>query len=453
MFPVEATVGVSLFIMCDGKGIGEEEMKILIVSNTAWNNNNSFGNSFSDIFGGMENIEIANIYCRKGFPCNHMKGKFFRIDEELLVKSIWNRKLMTGYEIENYIDKKDMPLDTKYYDTLRKLRFRIFYWIRDIIWQLGKWKTNELNKFIEDFQPDIMFQPVYYSIYINKIALYIKEKCNIPMVCYISDDNYSLHYFSSSPMYWIERLYKRRYVKQVIDVCDFLYVISDIQKKEYDQIFKKPSAILTKCKDFKGEAPIKRKYNFPLKLVYMGNINSARGKTLGVLAKCIEKINACEDKVIFEIYTLSPLQKKMIKSMRTKGVYLRKAVNSTEIEKIQSEADVLVHVESMDRKGALEARQSFSTKIVEYLSRARCILAIGHTDCASIDYFLKYNAALVATSKEQIEQRLKEVLNDASILDKMAQAAWNIGVQKHQREVMQEHLSNILKNALIRIGS
>lgn len=425
-------------------------MKILIVSNTAWNNNNSFGNSFSDIWGGIENIEVANIYCRKGIPCNHMKGKFYQIDEELIIKSIWNRKLATGYEIENCIDGKNMPIHVKYYDFIRKLRFRIFYWLRDMIWALGKWKTNELNKFIDDFKPDIMFQPVYYSTYINKIALFVKEKCNIPMVCYISDDNYGLRHFSLSLMYWIERLYKRKYVKKVIDTCDFLYVISDIQKKEYDPIFKKPSAILTKCKDFKGEAPVKEKYNNPLKLVYMGNIDSARGKTLSILAECIGKINDQENKMILEIYTLSPLRNKVIKRMRAKGVYLRQAVKTDEVEKVQSEADILVHIDPMDRRGALEVHQSFSTKIVDYLFRARCILAIGHPECSSMDYFLKYKAALVASSKAQIEQRLKDILNDTSILDKMARAAWDIGVQKHQRETMQGDLMSILQNVLIK---
>ena len=36
-------------------------MKILVLSSTPWTNDNSFGNSFSNIFEGIEDVEIANI--------------------------------------------------------------------------------------------------------------------------------------------------------------------------------------------------------------------------------------------------------------------------------------------------------------------------------------------------------------------------------------------------------
>lgn len=424
-------------------------MKILVVSNTAWDDNNSFGNSFSNIFDNIKDVEVANVYCRNGVPYNNMKGRFFHIDEKRLMKSIWNRKVITGYETVNHMGQAREVSQEGYYDFARKLRFRIFYWIRDSIWALGRWKTKELDAFVEEFQPDIMFQPVYYSTYINRIVLYLKRKCNIPMVCYISDDNYTLHQFSLSPMYWMERLYKRRYVKKTIDACDFLYVISDVQKLEYDQIFKKPSAILTKCKDFQGRAPIKKEYNNPLKLVYTGNISADRGKTLGELAQCIGKINAQEEKMILDIYTHSPLGKRVIKNMKAKGVHLKKGVSVTEVERIQNDADILIHAESLNKRGALEVHQSFSTKIVDYLYRARCILSIGHPDCGSIDYFLRYNAGLVAHSKEQIELHLEEILNNQDILRKMSLAAWSVGVQKHQQTVMQDNLMNVLKETFV----
>lgn len=423
-------------------------MKILVVSNTAWDNNNSFGNSFSNIFDRIKDIEVANIYCRNGFPYNNIKGRFFHIDEKRIFKSIWNRKIITGYETVNRMGLDEKLPQEGYYDFARKLRFRIFFWIRDIIWALGRWKTKELDAFIEEFQPDIMFQPVYYSTYINRIVLYLKKKCNVPMICYISDDNYSLRHFSLSPMYWIERLYKRRYVKKTIDACDFLYVISDIQKKEYDQIFKKPSGILTKCKDFKGQAPIKKELNYPLKLVYTGNIDANRGRTISELAQCIGKINSNEQKIVFDIYTQSSLSKKTIKSMETNGVYFKNSISITEIERIQNEADILVLAEPLNKRGALEVHQSFSTKIVDYLYRARCILSIGHPDCGSIDYFLKNNAALVACSKKQIRLCMEEILNNEHILIEKAQAAWNVGMQKHQRVIMQNNLMNVLKETL-----
>ena len=51
-------------------------MKILIVSNSPWRNENSFGNSFSNIFEGIPDLEIANVYCKYGTPKNNCVSRF-----------------------------------------------------------------------------------------------------------------------------------------------------------------------------------------------------------------------------------------------------------------------------------------------------------------------------------------------------------------------------------------
>ena len=43
-------------------------MKLLIISDYPWNKNNSFGKVFTDLFGGIDNLEILNIYCMGGNP-------------------------------------------------------------------------------------------------------------------------------------------------------------------------------------------------------------------------------------------------------------------------------------------------------------------------------------------------------------------------------------------------
>ena len=41
----------------------------------------SVGNSFSNIFGGIENIEIANIYCGVGLPNTNLVKNFYQTNE------------------------------------------------------------------------------------------------------------------------------------------------------------------------------------------------------------------------------------------------------------------------------------------------------------------------------------------------------------------------------------
>ena len=60
-------------------------MRILVISNTPWSNDNSFGNSFSNIFEGIPDIEVANIACRPGHPTSYLVKKYFQITEKSLI--------------------------------------------------------------------------------------------------------------------------------------------------------------------------------------------------------------------------------------------------------------------------------------------------------------------------------------------------------------------------------
>ena len=52
-------------------------IRILIVSRTPWDDSNSFGNTFSNLFGGMEGVEIYNICCQTGDNNNNIVKNIF----------------------------------------------------------------------------------------------------------------------------------------------------------------------------------------------------------------------------------------------------------------------------------------------------------------------------------------------------------------------------------------
>lgn len=115
-------------------------------------------------------------------------------------------------------------------------------------------------------------------------------------------------------------------------------------------------------------------------------------------------------------------------------------VSADKIPSIQKDADVLLHVEPVDLRGKLQCRQSFSTKIVDYFHSARCIFAVGTPDVASIDYLIKNNAAVVATTEQEIFNRLVEIITKPEMIVDYAQKAWNCGKRNHQIDTTQQGL-------------
>lgn len=424
-------------------------MKILVFSSTPWNTDNSFGNTYSNIFEGIDNVDFANIYCSSGFPKNNVPCLYFQLDEKSLFKNLFNKNINTGRVVDDNEDSIILSdMESKRLNSLKKKRWRIFFWARRFLWYISRWKSNELKEFIKSFKPDIIFVPLYHSTYLNKLILFIKEFTGVKMVAYVSDDVYTLKRVSFSPFFWLDRLANRRMIKKVVDQCEHLYVISEIQKREYEKLLGIDCSILIKGADFSEKNRKSKEYlNTPLKIVYTGNIGAGRWKSLEMLANSIKIINKTKVKAELFIYTATPISKEMESALNIKDmVYLMDPVPSEEIPQIQMDADILVHVESINLKERLEVRHSFSTKLVDYFHRARCILAIGMPDVASIDYLIKNDAALVANDQETITSHLNNLTRNPDLISEYADKAWECGKRNHQIEDIQRNLYNDLKS-------
>ena len=130
-------------------------MRILVITDVIWRNDNGVGNSYSNIFHGMKDVEIANICCQTGVSQNNVSSCCFQISESSLMANLKNRHTPSG-KVERKTDDSDILITHESY-ILKKIkisRLQLFFWIRDIIWSLGRWKSQELNAFIDEFKPD-----------------------------------------------------------------------------------------------------------------------------------------------------------------------------------------------------------------------------------------------------------------------------------------------------------
>lgn len=424
-------------------------MKILVLSNTPWTNDNSFGNSFGNIFEGLEDVEIASIYCNYGKPNTKLVSRFFQITEKSMLRNLKNSKVPSGQEVFMDESASSDVAEPKGADLARKKRWVVMFWARDFIWQIGRWKSPQLKSFIDDFKPDIIFQPVYYVRHMNRIASFIKQYTDVPMYGYVSDDVYTLKQFSMSPFYWINRFLCRAKVKKVVKQCEILYTISEIQRSEYERIFKVPCKVLTKSANFDEVPAIKKEYNKPLQLVFTGNIGTNRWKSLAIIADSLKEINKNGVKAEMKIYTGTPMTEEMKNALNIEGCsQVMGFVSSSEIPTIQSEADILIHVEASDLISKLTVRQSFSTKIVDYLKIARPILAVGPKDVASIEHLIRNDCAIVADNKDELIEKLNEVINDNNKLTEIALKGYECGKKHHNKADYNKMLSEDLRSKL-----
>ena len=422
-------------------------MRILVISNTPWGNN-SFGLSYSNIFSGIPGLQFANIFLNYGKPDNCFDMRYYQITPRALIRNIIHPSKPTGMIVTQDTSVERDKNETLSFETARKLRWQILYWAKDFLWKIGRWKSNDFLNFLDEFNPDVIFQPIYYSTYINEIACFVQNHLDIPMLGYISDDCYTLKQFSLSPFYWIDRLIKRRKVKNTIEHCKILYVISQIQKEEYGAIFPIPCKVLTKCADFSIEKTLWSVPSGKISLLFAGNIGDGRWRSLGLIANTIELLNQEGFSLEMHIFSSTAFTSSMKRALNRSEVHLHDSVPYSKIQMLQNEADVLVHVEGLSLKDRLTVHQSFSTKLVDYFALGKCIFAVGTRDEASISHLLKYNAALVACNEKEIEEKLRLLVLKPEIVTTYGINAFLCGQNSHNRESMQTMIMDDLQNTI-----
>lgn len=424
-------------------------MRILVISRSPWKKNNSFGNTYHNIFGRMENIQIANIYLADGMPDsdNDYVTRYFQVSEKQMVKSVFRRRCrenkvggtVVPAMVKENIGKDEYALTI---DGMKKKRWPIFYIAREMVWKYGQTNWDELREFVADFNPDIIFLPFYYAKYVDRVALYLKKYFDIPMVLEASIDIYSLKQLSFDPLYWLNRFGIRRYIRKTVSKSEKLYVISEKMKVDYERLLKIPCGILYKFPDV-GRCLSQYSYHGgTVQFLYTGNIGTGRWKSLSSIGDCLAESGKGE----LTIYTPTVLTAEM--KVALKNCKVMEPITPQEVLRLQNEADVLVHAEAFQMKTKLEVRYSISTKVMDYISAERCILAVGPRDIASIEFLAAHDLAVIACDEHEISICIEKILSDVDVLNRYSKKSHaymqNVLASKPQQEILYEELVRVI---------
>lgn len=426
-------------------------MNILVISRTAWKQNNSFGNTYNNIFGRMSDVRIANIYLADGMPDmdNPNVTDYYKVSEREILKSCLRKKrtdTAVGYRVDPVEEVSNAQKCSDSYNKtmlhMKKNRWSIFFLAREIAWKLGNINWDGLLDFAKEFNPDIIFLPFYYAAYVDRVALFLKNRLNVPLVLEASLDIYSLKQLSFDPIYWMNRFYIRRYVRKTVKQAEKLYVISDMMKRDYENYLHVDCGILYKFPDNERKLNEYKRKGGKLQFLFTGNIGSGRWKTLALIG------NALKDSGVGElvIFTPTPMTDKMKKRMS--NCVLEAPVTPDKVVSLQNAADVLVHTESFDLRDKLEVRYSISTKVMDYISAERCIFAVGPSDIASISFLRENDLALVATNKKSIRDVIANIKANRDLCLTYAQKSHfymkNMVAAEPQQEILKSDLKRII---------
>jgi hypothetical protein len=164
------------------------------------------------------------------------------------------------------------------------------------------------------------------------------------------------------------------------------------------------------------------------------------------VSNAMKRINQEDARVELDIYSGSYISQED-KQALSEHVHLKGVTSQENVLHLQKQADVLLFAEAMSGENSQIARLSFSTKLTDYFCSGKCILAVGAKDVAPMEYLASEQAALCASTEEEIYLQLKKLTEDPALIGKIAENAYRCGQNKHSRE----KIDDIIKRTFAKI--
>ena len=413
-------------------------MRILVISQAAWNTSNSFGNTVSNWFDGWGDAHFFHFYARQQKPNTDIVEKYYNVSAaEILKKTLKAKqagKSFDAFEVSGDLPDAESNREQEQIAKLHNTTNEFVYWGMEAIWRSRKWINTSFDRFINEADPDIIFAFAASPYILEPAIKYIKKKKpSVKVILYIADD--VLTGFEHDA--W----YRRGYLKKGTDYCikaaDRLYGASEEMCKKYSRKYGKRVVPLYKGCTFDNS--IKKENNKPLRLVYAGNLLYGRNETLKEVIKALRIINIDERRAVLEVYSNTPIieEEKSLWYDDLNAFYMGIRPYE-EIKDILCKADIVLHVESFEAMQKESVKYSFSTKIIDCLQSGSAILGIGPYDIASIEYIRKIDGAFVIDAKQDIEEGIKQVIS--SNLVEKSTLTRKFAIKNHDIRIVRDRL-------------
>ena len=422
--------------------------RVLVVSHTVFSSNGNMGKTMMDLLSCIPPKKLAQIYFHSEVPTQMNCERYFRITDLDILKSVFSRKpRFTIYEKEDIktdrIDSRtDSGISAKLYQHARK-RTPLIYLMRNIMWSVGKWQSNELNRWIKEFDPELIFFATSDYSFAYKIVCRLSDQYNVPIVMWCSDDYYISRRNSNSLLYNYIYANRIKWARKTAARSCHMITISDKMQNDYAMLFQIPITTLhiSAHENRYKLAPTQRKG-----IVYTGNLGINRVDSLLEVGMALKKANI-SDYGCIDVYSAEKNPKTLDRLTIENGIRFHGAVGKEKLEEILGHAKFVLYTEAFDEDSKVRTRYSLSTKVAEYLQSGACILAYGPNDISAIEYLSENNVAVILKEAENAPDIILWMLGAYKEYEQMQLNAMKLAENEHDRLKNERKIIDILLQA------
>lgn len=415
---------------------------------------NANGKTMASFLASFEADEIAQIFTSNQETDFSLCSTYYKLDESAIIKNaIFHKQLQVGKQVYNFqrteLREKTDTNQSNSSRIKRVIKRIIPVSFRNYLWKHSGWIDADLKQFIRNYNPDFFILSAGNLVEEFLLALWIKRELCIPIIVTLGDDYYS-HSFFESP--YKKKL--RSIWKSVLDISALTICIS----QPMQNLVKKTSscrslvAVNSTGKVF-SDKMLKMPLGDTIYISYLGNIELGRGSVLCKLGKEIKKVNRRSNPPFcLKVYSPNGIDDSFLKMIENNDCikYCGSVFGDDYISAI-NQTDILLHVESFDRRYKKLLSTACSTKIGECFLSRKLFFVIAPYYSESGNIVKRNTAGIVCNNYRSIAQCLYDLqgrIHDGGY-NALIENALEYGMKYFDREKNAQMIRSAITDSLV----
>ena len=402
---------------------------ILVIANCCFSKTDSNGRTLANLFTYWPKEKIADFFVTPVDIDFERCSNYYCISDSEVIKSLTHFSTLKSRPIDKGI-QKNAP------NGRQKIRKKtpLKAILRNLAWSIVNWKTKEFEDWLDSFNPEVILLMNSDAIFVLRIAEYISNSRNIPIVIFNTEGFYFLKKncmyqgFLGDTLYRLYQSFYRRAYEDIMRQSSYSFYLNGLLKEDYDKAFNQPSSVLytasninVRKEGFNQEHP---------RFCYIGNFGYKRYEVLIEVGKVL---NSIDKNYILEIYgnPLPEIEKKFKESV---GIEYRGMLNYQQVLETMTSCDVLFHVESQDEELQDVLRYGFSTKIADSITTGTPFVIYASPDIACSRYIKDTNAGWQVSNPGELKEIIIKIINNSTEREIIKKNSMIVAKENHSVE-------------------
>ncbi len=374
-------------------------MRILLIAAQPYRPSGN-ARSVATYFSAFEPNEIVQVFSDARVPLKGFASSYFQITDKRLVKRRFKNQKDIVFRRDNLMDTETKS--GAYWRPPVRKKGSFFRLLRGAIWKKKFWDSETLEKFVDDFGPDLVYVCWGPDFWQMDMAIHFASKRKLPVVVSIMDDCFA--HFGGKGLF--TRKYERRFRETFDKLLSLspkgIFISEKIREKYRSEFDLQGIAIPVASARSLGSPEVTRFCQEPF--VYFGTLESGRGETLFAFSKALEKARKKEKVIVY-----SKDYAEFEKRYEGPNIMWLPPVPYHQLPALEEEAGALVSCEGFSEKNIDTVRYSLSTKIGDCLRSGKVLLSLGPIGAGSVDFLREKEAALCCASLDEMDQFVEDI--------------------------------------------